>query len=185
MAELTIASDYVRGLNMVEEERDSEFREMGNARINSSLAWAGFALTNFVTVVAIFSVFGEETGIPFQIASSFFLMSGAFFAISWALNETAGSNYRLRLPLTAHSYKLLKITGAKDGKVATNAREIYVKQAEVCNIAGTFVWSVGVTILLWDLRMYITAIAWVITFLIAYLFAIPRYFTWKEKQRST
>lgn len=166
---------------MCDNGREEEFRKLGSDRSSNSLAWAGFALTNFVTVVAIFSIFNAETSIPFQISSSLFLMSGAFFAVSWALNESAGHAYEPRLSVLARPYKIWKQINRNNEELVSNPRETYVRQAQYCNMAGTLVWSIGITILLWYLRMYLAAGIWTATFIVAYLFAIPRYFAWKEK----
>lgn len=169
---------------MCQSDREREFQEVGNARSSNSLIWAGFALTNFVTVVAVFSAFGAEISLPFQLACSLFLMAGGFFATGWALYETAGSCHSLRLAVEACAYRVWKQRNTKKDKFVPNPREIYIKQAEYCSLGGTSVWSTGVAILLWDLRMHLTMTIWILTVVIAYLFAIPRYYNWRETQKQ-
>jgi len=139
------------------EEKEKEYQTMGNTRGIISLAWAGFALTNFVTVISVFAALSKETSVFFQLASSLFVGAGAIFAVAWALNETTGSSYVLRKP--KKSLRLRTWAGREDD-IVPNPREIYIKNAENCNILGTLVWSIGVAILLFDLNMVITAVLW-------------------------
>jgi hypothetical protein len=71
---------------MVEEEENfDKLREVGNCRSENSLVWAGFALTNFVTIAALYSVFKVKWSPIFQTASFLFLLAGTLFAIGWVL----------------------------------------------------------------------------------------------------
>ena len=163
---------------MTNGDSEKEFKEVGNARSQNSLVWAGFSLTNFVTIVAIFFAFGVEISIPFQVATSFFLIAGTFFAVGWAFNETAGSAYRIK----AHPYRIWKQRNTtENNELAPNPRETCLRQAQYCNLAGTLMWSIGVFLLLWDLQMPVTAIIWTLTAIAGYSFAIPRYFNWGEQ----
>ena len=165
------------------EEKDCErLREVGNCRSENSLIWAGFALTNFVTIVAIYSAFGIAVSILFQIASSLFLVAGVFFAVSWALYEAVGSKDKIKLT----SPWALPFIGRKSRneveKFLPNPREIYIRQAENFNLSGTLVWSFGVLTLLFDLEMYVTLVIFLVALVISYWFTYPRYWSWREKK---
>lgn len=159
---------------MEESEAEEKFREVANSRSNNSIAWTGLAITQFTLIVSIFSAFGLVTSVTFQLASALFLVSGIIFTLSYGLYESAGSSYKLRLPVNARPYKIWKLRAKKDEKCVPNPREIFVKQAESCVTWGILIWCTGISILLWDLRMYIALPIFILGVIVAYLFMLPR-----------
>lgn len=155
-------------------------RDIGSCRSQNSLAWAGFALTNFVTIAALYSVFEVEWSIIFQIASYLFLLSGTFFAVGWGLYETVGSEKKINLAKNTKWFSPFRPRNWKKDEYAKNPRNTYIKQAEITSIVGTCVWFIGVTLLLWDLGMPIIGLAWFLTAFIFWLWSVPRFYFWKE-----
>ena len=159
----------------------NELREVGNSRSQNSLVWAGFSLTNFVTLVAFFSGFEDlEITLQFQITLLCFLGSGALFAIAWSLYEKVGSTEKLKLAENATWYKFWRLRNKEKDKFVSNPRKIYIRQAEYCSVVGAFVWLSGVAVLLWDLQLRTLAIGWLIIGVVAWVWAFPRYLLWRK-----
>lgn len=136
-------------LTDTQDVNDEDFMDTGNCRSINCLAWAGFALTNFVTIVAVFSAFGKDLTAPIQLASGFFLTAGAFFAIGWGLNEAAGSPRPIWLPINVQFYrKRRQKRKSENSTYAEKPRETFVTQAEYCNALGTGIWAIGVELLI-------------------------------------
>jgi hypothetical protein len=81
------------------EIREEKHREAAASMSNNELAWAGFALTEFVLIVSIFTAFKVETDIFFQMTIAITIICGLLFVDSWSLFQSAGSAHRLRLKI--------------------------------------------------------------------------------------
>lgn len=151
-----------------EKEKEKRHREVAFTRSSTSLVWAGFALTNFVLIVTIFSALSVKTNVVFEISAGFFLVSGVLFSTSWALFEISGSAYRI------------KLKNRRTGEDIANPREHYAKQAEYFTLAGTLSWSLGVVLFLLFLEMYLALAIFVVSLMLVYPYVVPRYFLWRQ-----
>jgi NADH:ubiquinone oxidoreductase subunit 3 (subunit A) len=145
------------------EKREEEYREAAHSWSNNALAWGGFAITEFVLVVSIFTAFKVETTILFQFTVALSIIDGLLFATSSTLYSIAVSP----------AHRLWKVKDKRTGKPMANPRQLVVKRAERLFMAGLLLQTLWMCAFLVFLQMYwVSAIVFVVAALL-YLHIMP------------
>jgi NADH:ubiquinone oxidoreductase subunit 3 (subunit A) len=145
------------------ERREEEYREAAHSWSNNALVWGGFAITEFVLVVSIFTAFKVETTILFEFAVALSIIDGLLFSTSSTLYSIAVSP----------AHRLWKMKDKRTGKPMANPRQLVVKRAERLFMVGLVLQTLWMCVFLVYLEMYwVSAIVFVVAVLL-YVHIMP------------
>ena len=145
------------------EKREEEYREIACGWSNNALAFAGFAVTEFVLITTLFTAFKVQTSILLELTIALSVIDAVLFGFSSTFCTIASQ--------PAHT--LGRVKDKRTGKPAANPRQILVERAERLFIAGCGLQTSWICVFLLFLEMYwVSAIVFVVAALL-YLHIMP------------
>jgi hypothetical protein len=155
------------------ERREEEYRDIAMGWSNNALAFAGFAITEFVLITTLFTAFKVQANLLLELAIALVIVDAILFGFSSSFCTIASQ--------PAHTLRGVK--ERRTGKPAAYPRQFFMERGERLYLAGVYLQTLFVCVFLVYLEMYWVLAIVVVVYALLYLYIMPiTPYLWEKKE---
>lgn len=150
---------------------EEEYRDIAMGWSNNALAFAGFAVTEFVLITTLFTAFKVQTNFLLELTIALVITDAILFGFSSAFCTIASQP----------THTLRGVKKRETGKPAAYPRQFFMERGERLYLAGVYLQTLFVCVFLAYLEMYWVLAVVVVVYALLYWYSIPiTPYLWRE-----